>query len=1053
MKRLFASCFAAGVCLAAGVVQATDYMWAGGERGKSGNWSDPAMWTGGDGTSYPKTLEDTASFPTWSDHTVTFTEDIEIGTLGKSNGFNYTGVIFDLGGHTLTVHQASEVLFTYEVPTEKNMTPFKQPTFKNGELVFASDSKGVQMGGNGQPNCGGFTLDGATSNLKFNKPYTYNTSKIVIKNGGVWNCPLSQCYQYNQKVANEKGGFVQVTGVDSQLNMTNCSTDLTTVFNGNEGGLYVQDGAEANFNANVEIGGSYLTGVNQKFSTNSFIVVEDATVNIGKRLLFGGWWQWGYKEQKEQYGPTLSVKGKASVTVGDEIHVWDGVAAKFEYHPTSAGWKTAPVRAKSLSVAPRGEGMPYSGTTTNLIHAADWAALSGTAIPLLELTTANAEALAGFAAHSVVVDYDETLFPAPPTVGVSDDGKKLLLTAPAGVREDLLLPELTASCDMVGLGVERVSLAFATFGRNCTELDEAAVVVYDNADCEGAPVAVKELDVAQMTDPAGTYEVVFDGLDLGKTYWAKACAKNACGCEATAVVKIDEDLMAPPRYTVTRDAVELDSERVTLTFSTFGCVFSEISEAKVFLYGNPACTGEPLTVNVLDVAAMTDPKGAYSTLFEKLDFRTVYGVKVVVKNTAGAEKEETADFSTPGAAGATFTWNTDAGDFESAASWKLGTEAASSYPTTNDTIDIAKSGAVVTLRSDETVAGIASIGQTSNPVLDLNGHALRTTSSKETMLLNYNYATEENLETFLPTLTVKNGELGKNVNFQVYNGSRPGTGCVIFDNARYVDGKLIYRIGNGFRIFVQNGSYMKLGNGVNDFAWENNAAFSGYGFFCVRGKGSYFTTTYDNGGSSKFTLNGNHNGFYVLDGAAATMTMSLCIGGGSPATNNFAEVDNATLTNKHNLAFGWANSWKTWNEVGTVSNPQLRIKGENARVLVGKDIRILDGIGAEIRYTVPTNGFAATPLTAATLSVHDRSTSYVPTAPARFYVDAKDWKRAHPEESQTLLTLTTANKEGLERLVSKSKVRGAHCTLSVTDDGKSVVVTAPPLSGLTLIVR
>ena len=1049
MKRLVVLAVS---CLAAGVVQATDYMWKTG--GKSGNWSDPDMWSGGDGTSYPKTVEDTASFPTWSDQTVTFTEDIEIGTLGKNNGFNYAGIVFDLGGHKLTVNQASEIVFIYESPTAKNMTPFKQPTFKNGELVFASGSKGVQMGQNGQPYSGGFTLDGATSNLKFNKAYTYNPAKIIIKNGGVWNCPIGQCYQYNQKNANEKGGFVQVTGEGSELNFTNMTSYLSVSFNGAESGLYVQDGATARFSASVSIGGTDYIGEHQNFSSNSFVEVENATMTIAKHLVLGGYYSNAFTEHDKQYGPTLCLKGKASVAVGDTLYVYDDVAAKFEYHVRSAGWTSAPLTAKTLTVAPRGETMTqHHGTTTNLIHAAQWAALSGTAIPLLELTTANAEALAGFAAHSVIVDYDETLFPAPPTVGVSADGTKLLLTAPSGVREDLLLPELTASCDMIGLGVERVALVFATFGRNCAELDEATVSVYDNAACEGTPIAVETLDVSQMTDPAGTYEVVFDGLDLSKTYWAKAYAKNACGCEATAVVKIDEDLLAPPQYEVTRDVVELDSERVTLAFSTFGCVFSEISEAKVYLYGNLACTGEPVAVKVLDAEEMTDPKGTYSTLFEGLDFRTVYGVKVVVKNTAGSETEKLADFSTPGETGTTFTWNTDAGDFESAANWKCGGEVATSYPATNDIINIAKSGAIVTFRSDETISKIAMIGGAFNPVLDLNGHALRTTSSDSTFLLNYNYATEENLETFLPMLTVRNGELGKNVNFQVYNGSSPGTGCVIFDNARYVNGKLIYKIGNGFRIFVQNGSYMKLGNGVNDFVWENNAAFSGYGFFCVRGKGSYFTTTYDNSGSSKFALNGYHNGFYVLDGAAATMTMSFCIGGGNPATNNFAEVDNATLTNKYNLALGFSKSWGSWVEIGPVSNPQLRIKGENARVLVGEDLRILDGIGAEIRYTVPTNGFAATPLTAATLSVHDRDASYANVAPARFVIDAKDWKRAHPEETQTLLTLTTANKEGLERLVSKSKVHGSRCTLAVTDDGKSVVVTAPPLRGLTLIVR
>ena len=406
----------------------------------------------------------------------------------------------------------------------------------------------------------------------------------------------------------------------------------------------------------------------------------------------------------------------------------------------------------------------------------------------------------------------------------------------------------------------------------------------------------------------------------------------------------------------------------------------------------------------------------------------------------------------------TYTWNGGENYFDVAAAWKIGSATATSCPTEGDEIKIAAADTVIKLRDDETIGKIGMIQALTSPVIDLNGHSLLTTLSDSTFLLHSKYAVAENLETFLPTLTIKNGTLDAKVNFQFFNGSNPATGCVVFDNSRYVDGNLFYLtggtygIGNGFRVFVQNGSYVKLSDNINNFAWRTDSA-SGYGFFCVRGNGSYFTTSYENNGRSSFTVNGNHNALYVLDGAAATMTMALCIGGREYSTNNFVEVDNASLTNQFDLAFGCYNTWGTWKEFQYVDNPQLRIKGTDARVLVGGDLRIIDGISAEIRYTVPTNGFAETPLTANTLSVLDRNPEYESGGSAKIVVDARDWRAANPGASQTLLTLATANSSGLQRLVGNATIRGSNCSLTVTDDGLSVVLKAPPRSGFAMILR
>ena len=91
----------------------------------------------------------------------------------------------------------------------------------------------------------------------------------------------------------------------------------------------------------------------------------------------------------------------------------------------------SPIQAKALTVAARNADYTYSGTTTNMIWAFDWMVNHPKeTVTLMELENPNAAALADFAAHAVVADYDESVFKSEPSVTVSPDGMRLLLTAP-----------------------------------------------------------------------------------------------------------------------------------------------------------------------------------------------------------------------------------------------------------------------------------------------------------------------------------------------------------------------------------------------------------------------------------------------------------------------------------------------------------------------------------------------------------------------------------------------------------------------------------------------
>lgn len=917
-----------------GAAWAVNYTW---KSAVSGDWENPANWSGGDGTDYPDDVGDTAAFPGGS-YTVTLAGDLSIGSFGD---FASADVVFELGGHTLTLSPTADKSIYNGYTSALCPTPYKAPTFRNGTVTFTG-SKGFNLGLNGNANGGGFTLDGATSNLSVPKTYFYGPPRIILKNGAVWNVRPAYLYQYNQKAsASATHGFVLVTGMGTKLDQSNGSADLSTCFNFTEGGLFVQDGGEADF-VHASIGGTDRVGEHQNFSTNSFIEVDNATVSVSKTLTLGGYYQYGFTEHDKQFGPTLRVKGAhPSVTVAEQLYVYDGVAAKFEYHVPDAGWAAAPIQVKKLTVASRNADYTYSGTTTNLVYAFNWMAKHPQeTVTLIELEEANPTALADFAAHAVVADYDEDVFTSEPSVTVGGDGKKLLLTAPDGVREE----------------------------------------------------AVK------------------------------------------------------PQFTVVRDFVSATEESVTARFATFGTGCDALTTAKVELFDNAAFSGDPVATETFDVATMTDPEGSYAKTLTGLSSRTVYYVRVTVENARGFSADATADFSTAGTA-ETFTWAGGRGLWEDAANW----QSAVSYPTAGDKVKPTADAQIV-LNSDERCAALTVTGvANAQPVFDLNGHTLTFPADSSTQLVG-SYATKEDLEPIVPTLTFKNGTVGSGLLINPQNGARPGTGSLALDNAAYT-GKLFYQKQprHGFRFFFQNGSKVKLNSDVNDFGWATD--ISAYGFLCVRNPGTTFATEYDNVGKSSFRVEGFHNGLYVLDQAEATITMSLTIGYRDASTNSFVEVDDATLTPKYALAFGAMNSWGKWQEGYHVMEPTLRIKGRRAQVKVGTDIRMTDGVAARICFSVPTNGFAATPLTANTLTFVERGEGNPDNGPAQVVIDAREWKRANPRAVQELVRLTTANAGGLARLIRGAKISGRGCTLAVSADGKSVVLTAPEEQGLMLIVK
>lgn len=201
-----------------------------------------------------------------------------------------------------------------------------------------------------------------------------------------------------------------------------------------------------------------------------------------------------------------------------------------------------------------------------------------------------------------------------------------------------------------------------------------------------------------------------------------------------------------------------------------------------------------------------------------------------------------------------------------------------------------------------------------------------------------------------------------------------------------------------------------------------------------------------------------------VSGRSSFDTLTVSVGqGGTAVGNTFELVDSyckirSTGTQGILLAGNYNDA--------TCRDNGIRISGTTARLDLEGGLRIYKDTGSYLAFEIPADGFAdedgvaRVPFYSKTAFSHNAKTSgYVSSGATQLRIKAKEWVRRHPSESLTLMHFDTASKAALQELADGvlfedlTGLRLEKTTVSVSDDGKDLILTAAPASGLILLFK
>lgn len=242
----------------------------------------------------------------------------------------------------------------------------------------------------------------------------------------------------------------------------------------------------------------------------------------------------------------------------------------------------------------------------------------------------------------------------------------------------------------------------------------------------------------------------------------------------------------------------------------------------------------------------------------------------------------------------------------------------------------------------------------------------------------------------------------------------------------------------------------------------NHSAILRGGCLRVSGEGSKLDMPdYD------LTFRTDRLGVYVLDGGRINAN-GFAIGGRTDkiesadktaiesSEDTFAVVRDGTVSLGGSLTVGWSASNKC--------SPRLLIAGPRARIDARGALIIYENLGAKIQFEVPTNGYVTAagesqaPLNVASVSLVARDTEFENYGATRIEIGMKGWMKAHPAATQALLTLSDPDPTALTALkdrclVVDTRLPSGFEPVTVSDDGKRLLLNAPPRQGLVLFVK
>ena len=426
-----------------------------------------------------------------------------------------------------------------------------------------------------------------------------------------------------------------------------------------------------------------------------------------------------------------------------------------------------------------------------------------------------------------------------------------------------------------------------------------------------------------------------------------------------------------------------------------------------------------------------------------------------------------------------FRWtNAVSGDFYDLANWEVGETgssgngpwfAATHFPRGEDSIRLPDGYGAFTISAtrDVEIGWIrnwtcdADMSHLHHCTFDMNGHALRLCGHNGNSVMDAFGYKMQAFDLSLPSAcyTFKNAAIDNSYKWftQGTHGNSTSSGIVLKDGSSTIYQCLGFN--NGSVLRVESGSTLTMTNTAVQFSTSRARSTTGYGYVLVKDAGSSIKAA-----TSGFTfgVSGCNMGLYVLEGGRMDAdTLILGFGSaqysGAPESveNNhdcFGLVSNATLT---------AATFRLGYNKEQVRAPKLTLAGTNTLVKVSGTFYNYRGTGAEFAFDLSADGFRddagnlPAPFVANALSSVSRG-SFTDYGTTKLRINYKAAMDTLGGETVPLMTLATANAEGLQELADNAVYDRAvptGCGVSVSADGKTLLMTVPKRAGLVLIVR
>ena len=264
--------------------------------------------------------------------------------------------------------------------------------------------------------------------------------------------------------------------------------------------------------------------------------------------------------------------------------------------------------------------------------------------------------------------------------------------------------------------------------------------------------------------------------------------------------------------------------------------------------------------------------------------------------------------------------------------------------------------------------------------------------------------------------------------------------------------------GNSTRMVVDNATLRLACTGFGIGATHKSAGGSGSsmtlqnGALLVATNVSRFVVGAARNGQWGGSVNSTNSVFNVLDGATflGAATTRLEAGAGGHSSFNGIAVSNATVTCGAiylGLLASGTYSYYSSNDYLRVADPATRIG-----VLGTAADSISLRMGSRLVFTLPENGFTATPLTTAGGVTVPADEEVMAVDPVKLVIDPSAFDADRKGRKLTLLSCATDSTESLQRLVDNVEFVNAprHGTVTIEDGGTRLVYNG--LSGGTVIV-